>query len=83
MENWGRDPDAGSLARAKEIRGELLMVFGANDPHVPAEGRDTVERGLQAASTRYRISLYPAEHAFMRDEGPRLTRRPRTGLLRK
>ncbi len=67
----GRDADAGSLARAKEIRGELLMVFGANDPHVPAEGREIVDKGLKSAGVNYRMSLYPAEHAFMRDEGPR------------
>jgi carboxymethylenebutenolidase len=67
----GRDADAGSLGRAGEIRGELLMIFGSNDPHVPSEGRDTIERGLRAASVRHQIKLYPAEHAFMRDEGPR------------
>ncbi len=67
----GKDADAGSLRRAGEIRGELLMVFGANDPHVPAEGRESVDRGLRETGTHYRISLYPAEHAFMRDEGPR------------
>src|SRR3954466_12461805 len=29
----GADPDAGSLARAAEIGGELLMIFGTRDPH--------------------------------------------------
>ena len=67
----GRDTDAGSLARAAEIRGELLMVFGTLDPHVPDEGRAEIESALVAAGVRYRIELYPAEHAFMRDEGPR------------
>jgi carboxymethylenebutenolidase len=67
----GKDADAGSLARAGEIRGELLMIFGSNDPHVPSEGRDTVERGLRAANVNHRLKLYPAEHAFMRDEGSR------------
>jgi carboxymethylenebutenolidase len=67
----GRDADAGSLACAKDIRGQLLMVFGANDPHVPAEGREIVDKSLKSAGVNYRISLYPAEHAFMRDEGPR------------
>ena len=67
----GADPDAGSLARAGEIRGKLLMVFGSQDPHVPAEGRDTVDRALRNAHVNYSIRLYPAEHAFMRDEGPR------------
>jgi carboxymethylenebutenolidase len=67
----GKDADAGSLGRANEIRGELLMIFGSNDPHVTSEGRSTVERGLRAANVNHRIKLYPAEHAFMRDEGPR------------
>jgi carboxymethylenebutenolidase len=67
----GADADARSLARAKEIRGELLMVFGSTDPHVPAEGRETIDRGLRAAGVNYNVKLYPAEHAFMRDEGPR------------
>jgi carboxymethylenebutenolidase len=67
----GKDEDAGSLARAGEIRGELLMVFGTKDPHVPEEGRETIDRGLRRAGARYKTLLYPAEHAFMRDEGAR------------
>jgi carboxymethylenebutenolidase len=67
----GRDADAGSLARAKEIRGELLMVFGTKDPHVPDEGRATIDRALRQSGIRYTTKLFPAEHAFMRDEGAR------------
>lgn len=67
----GAGGDAGSLARAREIRGELLLVFGSRDPHVSAEARETIARGLTAAEVRFTISLYDAEHAFMRDEGPR------------
>jgi len=67
----GADADAGSLARARGIRGELLMVFGSTDPHVPAEGRSTIDRALRESGALYNTILYPAEHAFMRDEGPR------------
>jgi carboxymethylenebutenolidase len=67
----GLDPDAGSLGRAGEVRGKLLLVFGTDDPHVPEEGRDTIDGALRRASVDYRIQLYPAQHAFMRDEGPR------------
>jgi carboxymethylenebutenolidase len=67
----GLDRDAGSLARVGEIRGKLLLVFGAQDPHVPAEGRDKIDRVLRESGVDYSIKLYPAEHAFMRDEGPR------------
>lgn len=67
----GKDADAGSLARAGEIKGELLMIFGTADPHVPEDARAKIKDALQEAKTRFSISLYDAEHAFMRDEGPR------------
>ncbi len=67
----GQDADAGSLARAKEIRGELLMIFGTKDPHVPDAGRETIDAALRISGMNYKTLLYPAEHAFTRDEGPR------------
>jgi len=67
----GKDADAGSLRRAGEIRGELLMIFGTLDPHVPQEGRALIEKALEEAGANFSIKLYEAEHAFMRDEGPR------------
>ena len=63
--------DAGSLARAAEIGGFLLAVFGTLDPHTPADGRAAIAQHLAASGIRHRISYYEAEHAFMRDEGPR------------
>ena len=67
----GKDENAGSLERASEIRGELLLVFGTLDPHVPEEGRAKIQSSLKRAGSKFSISLYEAEHAFMRDEGPR------------
>ncbi len=67
----GLEEDAGSLARAGEIRGKLLMVWGSEDPHVPEPGRAAIDRKLREARVNYSTKLYPAEHAFMRDEGPR------------
>src|SRR5712692_7205346 len=67
----GKDSDAGSLARAGEIRGQVLVVFGETDPHVPLEGRHSVAKALAEAATKHHIHLAPGEHAFMRDEGPR------------
>jgi carboxymethylenebutenolidase len=67
----GSDADAGSLGRAGDIRGELLMVWGASDPHIPPEGRERIRTALNQAKVAFRFSEYPAEHAFMRDEGPR------------
>jgi carboxymethylenebutenolidase len=67
----GQDADAGSLARAAQIRGELLMIFGTKDPHVPEAGRATIDRALQKTDVRYSKLQYAAEHAFTRDQGPR------------
>ena len=67
----GAEPDAGSLERAGEIRGELLIIFGTRDPHTPEDGRAKVRRELEAAGATFRWRLYDAEHAFGRDLGPR------------
>jgi carboxymethylenebutenolidase len=67
----GKELDAGTLERAREIRGELLLVFGTADPHVPAEARERIVTALRDAGVSFYLKLYAAEHAFMRDEGPR------------
>jgi carboxymethylenebutenolidase len=67
----GKDADAGTLARAREIRGEMLLVFGSEDPHVPGEGREKIAAALREAGASFELKLYAAAHAFMRDEGPR------------
>jgi len=67
----GMETDAGSLQRAGEIRGSLLLVWGELDPHVPENARLAIEASLGASGVDFSQRLYPAEHAFMRDEGPR------------
>lgn len=67
----GCDDDAGSLQRAADIQGALMLVWGRQDPHIPPAGRAAIEAALHAAGTRFEHRLYDAEHAFMRDEGPR------------
>jgi carboxymethylenebutenolidase len=69
----GADPDAGSLARAGDIQGRLLLVFGSRDPHVPAPARLQVVEALYAAGlTDLELHVFAGgEHAFMRDVGAR------------
>lgn len=67
----GASTDVDSLARSAEIRGEVLLVWGRQDPHIPAEGRGLIHRTLEDAGVRFEVRLFDAEHAFMRDEGPR------------
>jgi len=67
----GEGGNAGTLARVNEIRGELTVIWGRQDPHIPAEGRLKVYRALSDAGTRFSWHEVNGEHAFMRDEGPR------------
>jgi len=67
----GEGENADTLARVSEIRGELTIIWGRQDPHIPAEGRLKVYQALSEAGTRFRWHEVNGEHAFMRDEGPR------------
>jgi carboxymethylenebutenolidase len=69
----GADADAGSLARAGDILGRLMIVFGSRDPHVPAGARVRIVSALYAAGLDdLELHGYAGgEHAFMRDVGPR------------
>ena len=60
-----------SLERAGEIKGELLHIWGKQDPHVPLEGRNMIKARLDEVGTRYTWHEFNAQHAFMRDEGHR------------
>lgn len=60
-----------SLARAGEIHGELLIIWGRQDPHVPVDGRRKIYDRLEEAGTRLQWHEVNGAHAFMRDEGPR------------
>ena len=63
----GEEKKADSLARAKDIGGELLMIFGRQDPHVPPDGRDTIYRALHSSGAKFTWHEFNAQHAFMRD----------------
>ncbi|KAL7270397.1 hypothetical protein RUND412_006902 [Rhizina undulata] len=58
-----------SLARVKEIKGELAMIFGKFDTHIPPEGRDLIRKTLHEAGTRFSFYEFAwTQHAFIRDE---------------
>lgn len=63
----GKNDD--SIKRVKDITGELIMIFGKKDTHVPPEGRDLIRKTLHDAGVTF--SFYEpawAQHAFIRDE---------------
>lgn len=67
----GRGMCDNSLDRIGEIRGEMLMIWGRQDPHIPREGRALIYDALTHAGVHFQWHEFNAAHAFIRDEGPR------------
>jgi len=49
-------------------KGELVMIFGKQDTHVPREGRDLIRKTLEDAGVITSFLEVQAQHAFIRDE---------------
>jgi len=60
-----------TLAIAKDIKGELLMFWGRQDPHVPLEGRKKIYNALCELNLDFTWHEFNGQHAFLRDEGHR------------
>jgi carboxymethylenebutenolidase len=67
----GMADDSLERARGGGIAGELLMVWGRQDPHIPFEGRRQIHEALEESGTLYQWLEFNAAHAFLRDHGPR------------
>jgi carboxymethylenebutenolidase len=67
----GKGMSDDSLARATDIHGELLMIWGRQDPHIPTEGRMKVLARLNELGKKISWHEVNGAHAFMRDEGLR------------
>ena len=67
----GQGMDDDTLERVGEIGGEVLMIWGRQDPHIPREGRERIHAALEDAGTRFSWVEVNGQHAFGRDEGPR------------
>lgn len=67
----GKGTHDNTLDRMKEIRGEMLMIWGRQDPHIPREGRALIYNAMTEAELRFTWHEFNGQHAFMRDEGHR------------
>jgi carboxymethylenebutenolidase len=64
-------PGQHSMERLAEIKGELLMIWGKQDNHIPTAGRAEVYQKLTAQGLSFTWHEFNGQHAFMRDEGER------------
>jgi len=67
----GKGMNDDSLQRAGDIRGELLMIWGRQDPHVPLEGRTAILARLNEVDANFTWLEVNGQHAFLRDGAPR------------
>ncbi len=61
-------PGQHSMERLDDIQGELLMIWGKQDNHVPKDGLAKVYAELSATDITFTWHEFNAAHAFMRDE---------------
>jgi carboxymethylenebutenolidase len=64
-------PANDSLSRCGDIKAELCLIFGKQDPHVSPQGRDLIRNKMYEAKLNFTWQEVNAQHAFMRDEGER------------
>ncbi|KAJ3552061.1 hypothetical protein NM688_g4355 [Phlebia brevispora] len=66
----GKNDDTLVRVRKGDLKGkgELVMIFGKQDTHVPREGRDLIRKTLEDADVPVSFLEVQAQHAFIRDE---------------
>jgi carboxymethylenebutenolidase len=64
-------PGQHSMERLADIKGELLMIWGKQDSHIPTDKRVEIHNKLLATNITFSWHEFNAQHAFMRDEGER------------
>ncbi|SGY32777.1 BQ5605_C002g01410 [Microbotryum silenes-dioicae] len=59
-----------SLVRASkgDLKGEVVLIFGTQDGHVPLAGRNLIRQQLNSAGLKMTFLELQANHAFIRDE---------------
>ncbi len=69
--NIPNKPNQHSMDRLADIKGELMMIWGKQDNHVPTECRVLVYQKLLASNVNFTWHEFNGQHAFMRDEDER------------
>ncbi|KAG6850509.1 hypothetical protein H0H93_012510 [Arthromyces matolae] len=66
----GKNDDTLKRVQGGELsgKGELVMIFGKQDTHVPRAGRDLIRSVLDNAKIPVSFLEVQAQHAFIRDE---------------
>lgn len=60
-----------TLDRMGDIKAEMMMIWGRQDPHISEEGRKLIYTAMSQAGVSFTWHEFNGEHAFLRDEGHR------------
>ena len=64
-------PNQHSMDRLADIKGELMMIWGKQDPYTPVADRLMLYQKLTDANINFTWHEFNGLHAFMRDEDAR------------
>jgi len=67
----GEGEKADTIDRFSDIKGELIVLWGRQDPHIPNEGRLKVYEALQKSSCKFSWFEFNANHTFLMDNDPK------------
>jgi len=67
----GKGQNDDTQDRMGEINGEMLMIWGRQDPHIPQEGRAMIYQKMTEGGVHFQWHELNNAHAFIRDEGNR------------
>jgi len=67
----GLGETADTLARVNDIKGEVTMIWGRQDPHIPDSGRLKVYEAFQKSSLKHTWFEFNANHSFLMDNDPK------------
>ncbi len=60
-------PNQHSMERLADINGELMMIWGKQDTHIPYAGRTLIRDKLTSAEKNFSWHEFNGQHGFMRD----------------
>jgi len=60
-----------SLSELHKVQGEVMMVWGRQDPHIPDNQRKEIYETFQNSKINFTWHEFNANHSFMMDEDPK------------
>jgi len=67
----GEGENADTINRFSDVKGELMVFWGRQDPHIPDAGRLKIYQALQSSTCRFSWFEFNANHSYLTDNDPK------------